>query len=70
MTASRFDVIVNTSWCKGCELCIEICPKKVFVLNERLKADPVHIDKCIGCRQCENTCPDMAITVREANENV
>ncbi|HPI97794.1 MAG TPA: 4Fe-4S dicluster domain-containing protein [Synergistales bacterium] len=67
--ASKFQVIVNSSWCKGCNLCVQICPKKVLELNERQISFPARPDDCTGCRQCENICPDLAITVVEASEN-
>ncbi len=62
----KYEVLVNNSWCKGCSLCIHICPKKVLDLDEvRLKSVATRQDDCIGCRQCENICPDLAITVKE-----
>ncbi len=67
--AKKFEVIINKAWCKGCGLCVEICPKKVLALNERMKAEPVNPISCIGCKQCDNTCPDLAITVREDENN-
>ncbi len=63
--AKKFNVFVAKSWCKGCSLCIEICPKKVLDLDERQKSEPFNIDQCIGCHQCENICPDLAISVTE-----
>jgi len=63
---AKFVVDVNENWCKGCGLCVAICPKKVLEFNERVKSEPVRIDDCIGCHQCENICPDFAITVKEA----
>jgi len=67
--AKKFDVTINKAWCKGCGLCIAICPKKVLELDSKAKCEPVRMDDCIGCRQCENICPDMAITVKERVEN-
>jgi 2-oxoglutarate ferredoxin oxidoreductase subunit delta len=63
--AKQFEVIINKKWCKGCGLCIGICPKKVLELGNAVKCEPVRQDDCIGCRQCENICPDFAITIRE-----
>ncbi len=60
-----FSVTVNAAWCKGCSLCVDVCPKSVLGLSDRLKAEAVNQDNCIGCRQCENICPDLAITVKE-----
>lgn len=63
---AKFTVSINEGWCKGCGLCIAICPKKVLEFNERVKSEPVRMDDCIGCHQCENICPDLAVTVKEA----
>ena len=63
--AKKFDVSINKTWCKGCGLCVSVCPKKVLALNDRVKSEAVHPEECIGCRSCENICPDLAITVRE-----
>ena len=63
--AKKFDIDVFSKWCKGCGLCIAICPKKVLELSDQAKSVPVRPDDCIGGRQCENVCPDMAITIKE-----
>ena len=63
--AKKFNVSVNMGWCKGCSLCMGVCPKSVLEMSERIKSTPVREDDCIGCRQCENICPDLAITVIE-----
>ncbi|EHM12972.1 ferredoxin [Jonquetella anthropi DSM 22815] len=64
MEKKHFKVLVNAGWCKGCGLCVSVCPKKVLALNERVKSEPVNQDDCIGCHQCDFICPDLAITVQ------
>lgn len=64
-----FKVEVNNAWCKGCSLCVGVCPKTVLSLSDRLKAEATKQEDCIGCRQCENICPDLAITVKEDKAN-
>ena len=64
--AKRFSVIINKSWCKGCGLCIGVCPKKVLEFDDQVKSEPVRADDCIGCHQCDNICPDFVITVKES----
>ena len=66
---AKFIVSIDEDWCKGCGLCIDICPKKVLEFNEKVKAEPARLDDCIGCHQCENICPDFAVTVREAKSD-
>ena len=67
--AKKFSVLINKKWCKGCGLCIAICPKKVLELDSKVKCEAVRTDDCIGCRQCENICPDFAVTVKEREED-
>ncbi|MHA1648910.1 MAG: 4Fe-4S dicluster domain-containing protein [Candidatus Helarchaeota archaeon] len=55
--------------CKGCELCIEICPKKILEkstkLNRNAQYPPVMKSdtQCTFCRMCEYVCPDFSIYV-------
>lgn len=54
---------INREWCKGCGICVALCPKNILVLNEEDKAMAIHQEWCIACRLCEKTCPDLAIEV-------
>lgn len=59
-------VTVKPELCKGCEICIEFCPKKVLSLERKREvvvAD--HIENCIICGICELRCPDFAIYVEK-----
>lgn len=61
------EIKINEKWCKGCGICADFCPKKVFD-HAHLGARPVpeRVGECIGCGLCELRCPDFAITlVRE-----
>lgn len=55
--------------CKGCELCISICPQKIISLNTSLNIKGYHsagvsnAEKCIGCGLCALICPDVAIEI-------
>lgn len=55
--------------CKGCELCIEVCPKKILekssTLNRNVQYPPAIKTgaKCSMCRMCELVCPDFSIYV-------
>ena len=60
---------VNDLFCKGCELCVEACPKDVIALDmNQLTSKGYHparliADGCTGCAICAVICPDAAITV-------
>lgn len=60
----KFLIRIRRERCKGCEICIEFCPKKVFEGDELGHPIPERIDECIGCGTCELRCPDFAIEVR------
>lgn len=58
--------------CKGCGLCVSVCPKKVIELaKDRLNAKgynpaaALRMEDCIGCAMCGIICPDSVITVEK-----
>ena len=63
-------VTFNTDRCKGCELCISVCPKQILALDNAAAnkkgyypatlTDP---DSCIACASCARICPDSVITI-------
>ena len=66
---------VNELFCKGCELCIEVCPQDAIQLAmEKINSKGYHPAEmvakgCTGCGICTIVCPEAAITVfREVNK--
>lgn len=55
--------IINRDWCKGCGICIAMCPKNVLELDKHEKAVAARLEDCIACQLCEQICPDLAIEV-------
>ena len=58
--------------CKGCGLCVAVCPKKIVVLDtEKLNSSGYHpaaitdMEACIACAFCASMCPDCVITVEK-----
>ena len=60
----RGHVIIFDAWCKGCGICVEFCPQRVFEANGQGRPVVAHAEKCTACHWCDTHCPDMAITVR------
>ena len=63
-------IYLNEELCKGCFLCINVCPKKVYtpsgVINHKgVKVPLFDVDKCIKCRLCTLMCPDQAIDIED-----
>lgn len=57
-------IVINRDWCKGCGICVHLCPKKVLELDAKDKAVAVRPVDCICCRMCELRCPDLAIEIQ------
>ena len=51
--------------CKSCGICVEICPKKVFIRGTDGKSTKGNPEACVFCGMCEAMCPDFAIRVVE-----
>jgi 2-oxoglutarate ferredoxin oxidoreductase subunit delta len=62
---SNFNVKLFRRFCKSCKLCLNICPKDVFTVNECGQVVVEDADKCIGCRLCVEICPDFALEVEK-----
>jgi 2-oxoglutarate ferredoxin oxidoreductase subunit delta len=65
-------VTFNEDRCKGCELCVQVCPKKIVLMaKDRINKKGFHpacvieMDKCIGCAFCATVCPDTVIEVEK-----
>lgn len=63
-------IVIDEIYCKGCKLCITVCPKQALSPGSKRNAKGYLIPatdaaKCIICRNCEVVCPDFAISVHE-----
>ena len=61
-TRSRLEI--TGAGCKGCDICVKMCPERCLVLNADQIAQMAKPEKCTGCRLCEWLCPDFAIKVK------
>ena len=65
-------IIVDETYCKGCGLCVDVCPEQILKLDDQtLTAKGYHPsvciapEKCTMCLSCATMCPDVAITVQK-----
>ena len=67
--------ITDNERCKGCGLCVNVCPKNVLELSKDVNtrgyfaAYQARPKDCIFCTLCCMMCPDVAITVIETAED-
>lgn len=62
-------VYVIPDRCKGCNICIEFCPKDVLRESEAVNAKGYHYpevvegkgEDCVHCEFCTMVCPEFAI---------
>lgn len=62
-------VVVDIEKCKGCGVCVSVCPMEVLALKKEVNSKGYHYsfmanpDECIGCANCGVVCPDSCLTV-------
>ncbi len=52
-------------WCKGCDICVRMCPEHCLELNAEQVVIIPRPNDCTGCRICEWLCPDYAIKLHK-----
>jgi len=68
MAKVKGEIKVDTERCKGCEVCVPVCPEQVIAMAKQVNRKGYHFavpvnDLCTGCTNCAIVCPDGAITV-------
>jgi Formate hydrogenlyase subunit 6/NADH:ubiquinone oxidoreductase 23 kD subunit (chain I) len=63
-------LVIASEHCKGCELCVSVCPPGVLALDldtvNGLGHHPVQLvdaTRCTSCALCAKVCPDAVFTV-------
>jgi 2-oxoglutarate ferredoxin oxidoreductase subunit delta len=70
-TGSEFQpVVVLEERCKGCGLCVDVCPPHVLELDAgsvnamgHHPARLVDASACTSCAKCARVCPDAVLTI-------
>ncbi len=69
-----YDHHIDSEKCKGCSLCVSICPKNVLDIAKELNAKGYYPayrarpEDCIYCAMCCLMCPDVAITITGSDD--
>lgn len=65
---------IEENLCKGCGLCVSVCPKNVLEISKQVNtkgyfpAYQARPEDCIRCAICCTMCPDVAISITEVEE--
>lgn len=68
----EYQYLIDVDRCKGCGLCVSVCPKKVLELSETVNtkgyfpAFQARPEDCVFCSTCCLMCPDVAISISNA----
>lgn len=69
---------LNKEYCKGCLICVEVCPTNAIRASVKINAKGYvlptvdDMSRCTGCKLCEIVCPDFATSIeviREVNKS-
>lgn len=70
----KYIVKINKERCKGCKLCIEVCPSGIFNISDKFNKIGYHYIEtvdgktCLGCKRCVIICPDVVIELYKNEE--
>jgi 2-oxoglutarate ferredoxin oxidoreductase subunit delta len=61
-------IIIAGDRCKGCGLCVTVCPQKIIALSQQVNSLGYHpaaaaMEQCTACTACARICPDVVIEV-------
>lgn len=62
-------VSIDRERCKGCELCISVCPRHLLVMTVALNrkgyrvSETARAEECSACLKCARMCPEAAIEI-------
>jgi len=75
--AAKGKIIIDQERCKGCHLCLDVCPNQNIGISEKhngkgyqparfIESEEMAKKGCTGCAMCATICPEVAIEVYHA----
>jgi 2-oxoglutarate ferredoxin oxidoreductase subunit delta len=64
---------INSELCKGCGLCLAVCPKNVLGMSNTPNSLGISFavydasGNCTACKNCAIICPDRAISIYKSS---
>jgi ferredoxin len=59
-------VSIDDKGCRGCTLCVDICPVEVFELEPKTEIAKVKCtENCVGCLSCQYLCPSECVSITD-----
>ncbi len=56
------EMFIDVKGCRGCQLCVDICPTDVLEFNEQENIAQIReVEDCIACLSCAYICPSNVI---------
>jgi 2-oxoglutarate ferredoxin oxidoreductase subunit delta len=74
-TGRSFRAVVDIERCKGCGLCLTVCPRNSLSAAGKINRKGIRYvyledpEACTGCGLCALICPDCAIEIKEIKKN-
>jgi 2-oxoglutarate ferredoxin oxidoreductase subunit delta len=74
MGVDMIRIDIDPACCKGCNICIFVCRKAVFVKSKKRNKYGTVLPgasgekNCVICGLCEKMCPDGAINIENVEE--
>lgn len=70
----KFSLFIDKNKCKGCGLCVNVCPRAVLKMSDKINKKGYRFPEvskasdCRGCKQCAEICPDAVIEIEGEKE--
>lgn len=74
MSEIKATVLIDAQRCKGCGMCVVVCPPNVLSMTEARNDIGYHFvdlsPGCTGCENCYRICPDYVFEVYRATKSM